>query len=70
MPDLIADHVNSEGERVSIERVTDGPHAGSRVLVVWDDPRSRGGTGMPAPMKLDAGTVEWLREHLDDGDGS
>ena len=56
-------HVNSEGERVSIAR---SEKAGCMCLVVHDDPPPLG-SGRIAPMMLDTGTVEWLRERVAPG---
>ena len=56
-------HVNTEGERIAIERVTDGPFAGRQVLVLYDDPPPNG-TGQRAPMLLDEGTRRWLLDAL------
>lgn len=60
-PEVVSSHVNSEGERATVERVTSGPFAGRFLLVFHDDdaPPDR-----VAPMLLDAGTVAWLREAL------
>ena len=56
MGELVTQHVNSEGERVSIERVLTGDFVGQLTLVVYDDPP----LGTAAPMLLDEGTRDWL----------
>lgn len=55
-------HRNSEGERIAIERKT---LRGNPVLclVIYDDAPPEG-TGQAAPMLLDEGTRNWLREEL------
>lgn len=55
-------HINSEGERLSIEEKT---LRGNRVrcLVIYDDAPPIG-TGQAAPMFLDPGTCEFLFEFL------
>lgn len=56
------EHINSEGERISIEsRVLAGKIV--KVLVIWDD-KAPIGSGKPAPMKLDEGTRTWLLNQL------
>lgn len=61
MPDLVAQHTNSEGERISIERVTTGDFAGQLLLVIHDD----GMLATRAPTLLDEGMQDWLRRQLD-----
>ena len=62
-------YTNSEGERVSIERATAPAFAGQLLLVIHDDPPPRG-TGVRAPMLLDAGTRAWLVEQLTEAEVS
>jgi hypothetical protein len=61
---LIAEHVNSEGERFGIATCS-GPsqYGDNQMLVVWDDPRPRG-SGVAAMALLDTGTREWFQEVL------
>jgi len=56
------EHINSERERISIER---RQLRGKDVLllVIWDDAPPHG-TGVPAPMLLDESTQAWLLEKL------
>lgn len=59
---IVAEHHNSEGERITIEECLDGSgYDGQRVLVIYDDLPPRG-TSTPAPTLLDEGTVAWLQE--------
>jgi len=58
----ITEHVNSQGERITIERPTSGPFIGDLILVIYDDPP----LCTPAPMLLDDGTMEWLSRSLAD----
>jgi len=58
---VLASHTNSENERVTIERITDGQFAGQYVLCIHDDYTSK----VVAPTLLDGGTRRWLiREML------
>lgn len=61
MYDVVASHVNTEGERITIERMVGGEFDGQFLLVIHDDAPS------PhfAPMLLDEGTRDWLRTALD-----
>lgn len=61
----ISEHVNSEGERISIDLIRDGAFAGQRCLVIHDDAPSQA----LAPMLLDEGTEQWLRQQFAAGDG-
>lgn len=63
MGELVTQHVNSEGERVSIERVLTGDFVGQLLLVVYDDPP----LSTTAPMLLDEGTRAWLLAALTGG---
>ena len=64
MPSVVSEHINSEQERISIERVIGGRFDGQYLLVIHDDDSPRGRPGTRAPMLLDAGTADWLSEHL------
>lgn len=59
-PEIVATYTNSEGEEMTIERVTRGDFAGQLVLVIHDDYPSK----VRAPMLLDEGTREWLLMQL------
>jgi hypothetical protein len=59
-PRIVAEHCNTENERLSIQRAG-GAFRGQLVLCIHDDD-SQGGT--LAPMLLDAGTIEWLLKIL------
>jgi hypothetical protein len=54
--EILTEHTNSEGEKVSIERATHGAFAGRLLLVIHDDPPVE----TRAPMLLDEGTRDWL----------
>lgn len=54
-------HVNSEREKITVDRVMSGPFKGQHLLVIHDDPPST----TTAPMLLDKGTRDWLRSVLD-----
>lgn len=58
-PTTIASHSNSQGEKITIERVGTGEFAGHLVLVIHDDPV---GGWTAAPMLLDEGTRLFLIE--------
>lgn len=60
--EVIASHTNSEGERITIERITADGHefSGQLVLVIHDDPP----LFSQAPMLLDDETQEWLANAL------
>ena len=60
---LIAEHMNSEGERMGVATCPDHPQFGDPLLVIWDDPIPQG-TGIAAMALLDVGTREWLQEVL------
>lgn len=60
MAEIIANHVNSEGEIITIRRCTDGEFAGQLLLVIHDD----GPLDTEAPTLLDEGTQEWLLSFL------
>ena len=62
MGDIVTEHRNAEGERISIQRVQRGEFYGSLVLVIHDDP-DQGDT--EAPMLLDEGTREWLKKWME-----
>ncbi|MEM8866566.1 MAG: hypothetical protein AAGF31_13565 [Planctomycetota bacterium] len=56
-------HINSQGERISIRKMSAShKFAGQYVLVIHDDPPPHG-SGVEAPMLLDADTAAWLHEH-------
>ncbi len=58
----VEEYINSERERITIERrILHGQEV--EVLVMWDDPPPRG-SGRPAPMLLDTGLKQWLVEQL------
>lgn len=57
-PTTIATHFNSQGEKITIDRVGAGEFAGHLVLVIHDD--APGWT--EAPMLLDEGTRLFLIE--------
>lgn len=60
----MSNHYNTEGERIAIERANTPRFEGQPLLVMYDDDPPYG-TGIAAPMLLDKGTREWLREQLD-----
>lgn len=60
----MSEHVNTEGERITIERRLKHGVEPVVCLVIHDDAWPRG-TGQRAPMRLDAGTRVWLRGELD-----
>jgi hypothetical protein len=49
-------HLNTIGEKLTIDRVGDGVYEGRLVLTIHDDPPSKA----KAPMLLDQGTQEFL----------
>lgn len=55
------EHSNSESELISIDRIEAGPFEGQYLLIIHDDPPPEG-TGIQAPMLLDRGTRDWLRQ--------
>lgn len=55
---------NTNGEIISIEEIPSGEFKGRHVLVIHDDPWPSG-SGFKAPILLDEGTQNWLREMLD-----
>jgi hypothetical protein len=63
----MAEHFNSQGERITIDRASAGAFEGQPLLVIHDDPHPAG-TGVAAPMLLDAGTRRWLRRQIDELD--
>jgi hypothetical protein len=70
MAEIVSVHRNSEGEKITIERVTSGAFKGRLILCIYDDDNStdwRAKLGQPtcAPMLLDEGTADWLRRQLD-----
>lgn len=58
------EHTNSQGERISIEPRKMHGITPVLVLVIHDDPPAKGGSGTKAPMLLDAGTREWLKQQI------
>ena len=60
---IISEHTNSEGERITINKLS-APFEGQYTLSIWDDPPPRG-KGIRAPMLLDQGTQEWLKRQLE-----
>lgn len=56
-------HMNSQAETIDIVRANGGEFDGQLVLRIHDDPPPRG-SGIAAPMLLDAGTCAWLAERL------
>lgn len=58
-------YINSENEPVAIRKIGSGPFEGQYVLVIIDDPNPVTGERVEAPMLLDKGTREWLREQID-----
>lgn len=69
MGEIVSSYSNSEGERISIQRVESGPFEGQLLLCIHDDDDSsdwRAKMGKPAvaPHLLDEGTREWLLGQL------
>jgi hypothetical protein len=56
-------YINSQNEKVSIQKLTSGNFEGQFVLILWDDPPPNG-SGVAAPTLLDEGMRKWLLEHL------
>ena len=65
MSDVVASHVNSEGERITVEIAHGDGFEGRLLLVIHDDPP----LAVKAPMLLDSGTADWLATVLADHQG-
>ncbi len=59
----MATHTNTENETIEIDRITAGQFAGEYILIIWDDAKPKG-SGIPAPLLLDAGTRNSLLTRL------
>lgn len=64
MSEVVRTHVNTEAEKITIEKLGEGHgFAGDYLLVIHDDPPPKG-TFATAPTLLDTPTVDWLIERL------
>lgn len=61
---IVSKHTNSQGEIITIDAIVGEPWEGQYALSIWDDPPPRG-KGTRAPMLLDQGTQEWLKQQLE-----
>lgn len=61
---MFSSHRNTQGEVISIKRVTAGEFLDQHVLIIKDDPKPRG-SGIEAPMLLDQGTQAWLLRSIE-----
>ena len=62
---VVSEHINSEGERITVETCLEGDFAGQQILVIYDDPIDLGGSGIGAPMLFDASTRLWIASQIE-----